>query len=99
MGLNFRRRRQENKRGDLVETSILDFLKLAVSVGVPLGGIVGFIVKRQDAKIEEAHRRTEEVHKRANELELAMARIATELTYIGRDIKEIKEVMNNGRRN
>lgn len=50
----------------------------------PLAVVIWWVFKKQDVRIEN-------LEKRANDLEKTIARIETELQYIGRDIKEIKD--------
>lgn len=59
-------------------------LKYAVA---PLAVVVWYMLKKHDDRLDQLEKRT-------NNMEKVIAKIETEIHFIGRDIKEIKTILN-----
>jgi hypothetical protein len=83
------------------ELDIIDFIKLLASTLVPLGSVLGYIVKRQDtkmneqdAKIESQDKKIEHLHDRMTTFETQTAVVNTKLDHLNEKIIEVKLLLD-----
>ena len=77
----------------MMETSIVEIIKLAFLIGTPIATICWHMYKKLETKQEKIESKIEMQGNRMSELEKALLEMRTEFKFTSRDIKEIRELL------
>jgi septal ring factor EnvC (AmiA/AmiB activator) len=77
----------------MIETSVVEIIKLAFIIGGPLATITWHLYRKMEMKMEKLEGKLEAHAHRMSELEKALLEMRTEFKFTSRDIKEIREML------